>query len=51
MANTEVIEKILQTVGEMTIYLLPVYAVLCGLVLVFSLLWLWTMGAIKEITR
>ena len=48
MANTDVINLIMQTVGEMVVYMLPVIALLSGLMFVFSFLIHVTINSVKK---
>lgn len=48
MANTEVINLILQTTAQMLIYMLPVIAILSGLMLVLSFLLHVTINSVKK---
>lgn len=49
MANSEIINLIIQTTAEMVTYMLPVLAILSGLVFVLSFLYQGTFGALKNI--
>ena len=49
MANFQVIDIIIQTTAEMVVYLLPVIGLLSGLIFVFSVLYEFTIGAVKSI--
>lgn len=51
MANTEVINLIMQTVGELVVYMLPVIALLSGLTFIFSFLIYVTMGWSRRIFK
>ena len=49
MANAEVINLIITTVVDMVIYLLPVTALLAGLIFIFSVFYEFTIGAVRNI--
>lgn len=49
MANTEVINYIIQTTGQLVVYMLPILGILTGLVFCLSLLYQWTFGSAKSI--
>lgn len=49
MANSEIINLIISTVAEMVIYLMPVTALLAGLIFIFSVLYEFTIGAVRNI--
>ncbi len=48
MANSEVIDIIIQTTADMLVYMLPVIAVLSGLMLILSFLLHVTINAVKR---
>lgn len=48
MANTEVIDLIIETTSEMLVYMLPVIAVLSGIMLILSFLLHVTINAVKR---
>lgn len=49
MANTEIINLIIQTTAEMLTYLMPVIALLSGIILILSFLYAVTIGSVKKI--
>lgn len=49
MANTEVINLILQLTKEMLIYMLPIIGLLSGLMLILSFLLHVTINAVKKL--
>ena len=49
MANHEVVDLIIETTADMFTYLLPVLGVLTGLIFITSLLYSYTLGAVKKI--
>ena len=51
MANSEIINLIISTVAEMVIYLMPVTALLAGLIFIFSVLYEFTIGAVRKTIR
>ena len=51
MANSEIINLIISTVAEMVIYLMPVTALLAGLIFIFSVLYEFTIGAVRNIRQ
>ena len=51
MANSEIINLIISTVAEMVIYLMPVTALLAGLIFIFSILYEFTIGAVRNIRQ
>ncbi len=48
MANTEVIDIIIETTAEMLIYMLPVIALLSGFMLILSFLLHVTINSVKR---
>lgn len=51
MANTEVVTVIIETVGDMLVYLLPVIGVMTGLTFITSFLLYVTLGQSRRIFR
>lgn len=49
MANSEIINLIIQTTADMVTYMLPVMAFLSGLVFILSFFYQATFGALKNI--
>lgn len=49
MANTEIIDLILQTTAECLTYMMPVIALLSGIMLLLSFLYKITLGAVKNV--
>ena len=51
MANAEIINLIIKTVADMVVYLLPVTALLAGLIFIFSVFYEFTIGAVRNIRQ
>jgi len=49
MANSDIIDLIIQTTANMLVYMLPVIAVLSGITLLLSFLYAATLGSVKRI--
>ena len=49
MANTEIIDLILQTTAEMFTYMLPILGVLTGIVFIGSFIYKVTLGSVKRL--
>jgi hypothetical protein len=49
MANSDIIDLIIQTTANMLTYMLPVIAICSGLTLILSFLYSVTLGSVKRI--